>query len=90
MCLRPRPTGRVCWDHTTTSKSKASRPDEGHKKQGVLIICSIAEMVEMLGIDGSDDIHKYAMVSFWAEVAHCCMRKLASERRVTNAFVTPR
>lgn len=22
----------------------------------------------MLGIDGSDDIHKYAMVSFWAEV----------------------
>jgi hypothetical protein len=79
-------------DHKTTSKSKASKPDEGHKKQGVLIICSIVEMVEMLGIDGSDDIHKYAKVSFWAEVAHYCMRELivASERRVSNEFVTPR
>lgn len=32
--------------------------------------------VEMLGIDGSDDIHKYAMVSFWAELARYCMREL--------------
>lgn len=24
--------------------------------------------VEMLGIDGSDDMDKYAMVSFWAEI----------------------
>lgn len=44
----------------------------------------------MLGIDGSDDLHKYAMVSFWAEVAHCCTRELivASERILTNTFVT--
>jgi len=44
----------------------------------------------MLGIDGSDDLHKYAMVSFWAEVAHCCMRELivTSERILTNRFVT--
>jgi len=91
MCLRPRAT-RVCWITKRQAKAKRANQTRDIKKQGVLIICSIVEMVEMLGIDGSDDIHKYAKVSFWAEVAHYCMRELivASERRVSNEFVTPR
>ena len=61
-------------------------------KDKVLIICWIVELVDPLGIDGSDDIHKYTVVSFWAEVAHYCMRELivASERKGTSRFVTPR
>jgi len=79
--------------HNDKQKQFAKRANQTRDiKDKVLIICSIVEMVEMLGIDGSDDIHKYAMVSFWAEVAHYCTRELfvASERRETYRFVTPK